>query len=88
MNEWEVVLVIGSLLTLILAVTGPVVKLNNNITKLNVVLDGLKEDMGELKAAHARDVNELRKEGADKRQRIHENIEKLDARIQTLERKL
>lgn len=88
MSEWGVVLVIISLITLIAGVTGPVVKLNTNITKLNVILDGVKEDMSELKVSHAKDIAKVQEDCAKKRERIHNNIDKLDGRVDDHEKRI
>lgn len=86
MTQWQVVLVIISLITLVAGVTGPVVKLNTNITKLNVVLDGLKTDFSKLEAAHERDIARIEREGSEKRKRIHEKLENHENRITLLEK--
>lgn len=40
---WEIFLGIGALLSFVIAITGPMLKLNTSITKLNSSVDVLKE---------------------------------------------
>ncbi len=47
--EWTTVTVIIALLGLIVTVTTPLIKLNGNITRLNVFLDNIKSDLEEQK---------------------------------------
>lgn len=49
--EWTTVTVIIALLGLIVTVTTPLLKLNGNITRLNVILDNIKSDLEEQKKA-------------------------------------
>lgn len=44
MNEWQVVGVIMALVGLASAIVAPIIKLNTSITKLTVLLDGLKSN--------------------------------------------
>ncbi len=44
MNEWQVVGVIVALVGLVSAIVAPIIKLNTSITKLTVLLDGLKSN--------------------------------------------
>jgi hypothetical protein len=46
MNEWQVVGVIMALVGLVSAIVAPIIKLNTSITKLTVLLDGLKSNQG------------------------------------------
>lgn len=49
--EWTTVTVIIALFGLIVTVTTPLLKLNGNITRLNVILDNIKSDLEEQKKA-------------------------------------
>lgn len=49
--EWTTVTVIISLVGLIVTVTTPLIKLNSNITRLTVILDGIKAELEEQKKA-------------------------------------
>lgn len=49
--EWTTVTVIIALVGLIVTVTTPLIKLNNNITRLTVILDGIKAELEEQKKA-------------------------------------
>lgn len=58
MTEWGVFLVITALLSFVVAVVAPVLKLNTTITKLNSTMERLREKLDDLtvdnKAAHRR----------------------------------
>lgn len=45
MTQWNVVLVLISILGLVTAITAPIVKLNTNITKLTVTISSIDEKM-------------------------------------------
>ena len=47
MTEWNIVLVLASLLSFGVAVGAPLLKLNTTITKLIVVVDRLQKDLAE-----------------------------------------
>ena len=49
--EWTTVTVIIAIVGLIATVTTPLIKLNSNITRLNVVLDSIKSELEEQKKA-------------------------------------
>lgn len=49
--EWTTVTVIIALLGLIVTVTTPLIRLNGNITRLNVILDNIKSELEEQKKA-------------------------------------
>lgn len=49
--EWTTVTVIIALVGLIGTVTTPLIKLNSNITRLTVILDGIKAELEEQKKA-------------------------------------
>lgn len=49
--EWTTVTVIIALVGLIVTVTTPLIRLNSNITRLNVVLDSIKAELEEQKKA-------------------------------------
>lgn len=49
--EWTTVTVIIALVGLVVTVTTPLLKLNGNITRLNVILDNIKSDLEEQKKA-------------------------------------
>ena len=49
--EWTTVTVIIALIGLIVTVTTPLIKLNSNITRLNVVLDSIRSELDEQKKA-------------------------------------
>lgn len=49
--EWTTVTVIIALVGLIVTVTTPLIKLNSNITRLTVILDGNKAELEEQKKA-------------------------------------
>ena len=78
MTEWGVVLVIAALVTLIISVTGPVVKLNTNITKLNVVMEHMKSEHLELKAEHKQDMLDMKNGQDEKFKRVYGRIGPLE----------
>lgn len=49
--EWTTVTVIIAIVGLIATVTTPLIKLNSNITRLNVILDNIKAELEEQKKA-------------------------------------
>lgn len=49
--EWTTVTVIIALVGLIVTVTTPLIRLNSNITRLTVILDGIKAELEEQKKA-------------------------------------
>ena len=49
--EWTTVTVIIALVGLVVTVTTPLIKLNSNITRLTVILDGIKAELEEQKKA-------------------------------------
>lgn len=49
--EWTTITVIIALVGLIVTVTTPLIKLNSNITRLTVILDGIKAELEEQKKA-------------------------------------
>lgn len=63
MNEWDVILVIGEVIALIVLVGGPIIKLNTTLTKLMVKLEELtasyKQSESSNTKAHARIWNKL-----------------------------
>lgn len=70
MTEWGVVLVIISVVGLIAAVTGPIVKLNTSITKLTVMMGNVTGDLDELTTKNSKS-----------HERIHEKLERHDGAI-------
>ena len=58
MSEWTVVAVIIALVGLIAAIAKPLISLNSAITRLNTLVEGLREDLKQLtvdnKSSHAR----------------------------------
>lgn len=51
MTEWGVIGVLIALIGLISTVTAPLIKLNNNITTLNVMLEQMRKDIDAQKTA-------------------------------------
>ena len=88
--EWTTVTVIIALLGLIVTVTTPLIRLNGNITRLNVILDNIKSDLEDQKKA-------LSAQKADSRESHHrlwahnneqdETLNDHETRIRVLEQK-
>lgn len=81
MNEWSVVGVIVALVGLVSAVAAPLVKLNGNITRLTVTIEGFRRSLekldGENRTSHKAFYARL--EGHDRMLAEHEQ------RLRTLE---
>ena len=83
MTEWNVVLVLISLVTFAIAIGTPVIKLNTSITKLITKLDVLGKDFADLEQRNHKSHVRLweKNEEQDKQLVDHEN------RIQRIEEK-
>ena len=83
MNEWNVVLVIISLVTIAFTIGTPIIKLNTSITKLITKLDALGKDFSDLEQRNHKSHERLweKNEEQDKQLVDHEN------RIQRIEEK-
>lgn len=77
MTEWGVVLVIISVVGLIAAVTGPIVKLNTSITKLTVMMGNVTGDLDGLTTNNSKS-----------HERIHEKLEKHEGAINDHEKRI
>jgi len=74
---WEIFLGIGSLLSFLVVVTGPLMKLNTNITKLGHAVDTLQSS-----------ITRLEQENDKSHKRIWEHSEVQDAKIAEHETRL
>ena len=83
MNEWGVVGVIVVLAGLFLTVGNPIIKLNNNVTRMNTILDMLSRDHEEDMKKNSESHDRIWKHN----DRQDEKIEDHDRRILTLEYK-
>lgn len=83
MSEWDVLLVIGEIIALILLVGGPILKLNTTLTKLMVQLEDLtasyKKSESSNSKAHGRIWEELEKHD--------ETLNDHETRLQLMEKK-
>jgi predicted RNase H-like nuclease (RuvC/YqgF family) len=70
--------VIAALVALIISVTGPVVRLNSNITRLNVVMENMKSEHLEQKAEHRQDMLDIKNGQDEKLKRVYGRIEPLE----------
>ena len=53
MSEWGVFLVVSALLAFTVSVATPVIKLNSSITRLNVTIENIIKEQGELKEGNS-----------------------------------
>ena len=84
MNEWGVVLVIISLISLITAIVAPLLKLNTAITKLNVTLTNLDNLVYESRTKQENHEKESNKKFDEYEHRLTEHTVK----IKNLEREV
>ena len=77
MAQWDVVLVITSLVGLFLTVGVPIIGLNKTITTLNIRLDHMEKETNEQK----NDIDEIRVASKESHRRIWENNTSQDKRI-------
>lgn len=88
--EWQIVTVIIALVSLIAAIAGPLVKLNNTITKLSTIIDHAIDRLKKLE----QDDEEMQASSKEAHKRIHARIDDQaktlqdhEIRINNLERK-
>jgi hypothetical protein len=77
MTEWGVVTVLIAVVGLAVTVGKPIITLNSTITKLNVLVDGIKSDVESLTAKNS-----------ESHARIWEHNEKQDAKLDDHERRI
>lgn len=81
MTEWGVFGVIVALVGLLATVTAPLIKLNSNITHLNVTLDQMRQDVDAQKAAAKESHRRLWEHNEEQ----DEKLENHECRIKILE---
>lgn len=81
MTEWDVVVVIGGILSILAIVLPPVIKLNTTITKLNTIIEQIVADMRATKDKNT----ETHKRLWQKNEEQDERIENHELRINNLE---
>lgn len=74
---WEIFLGIAALLSFIIAITGPMLKLNTSITKLNDSVDVLKEAIDRIDADNEEGHKELWKHNDEQDEMLAEHSKKL-----------
>ena len=77
MTEWNVVLILGTLVSLGVALVKPIVSLNTSITKLTMAVDRLQMDLSE-QTAH----------NAESHRRIWDHNETQDDRLEDHEHRI
>lgn len=77
MMTWEIFLGIGALISFIIAVTGPILKLNTSITKLNDSVDVLKEAL-----------EKMDEDNSNSHKRLWDHNNEQDDRLDEHERKI
>ena len=82
MTEWNVYLVIVSLLGTALAIGAPVIRLNTTITKLIDKIDTLGGDLSELEASNRRSHERIHKKNDEQDNKLAEH----ETRIKILEK--
>ena len=81
--EWHVVGVIVTLVGFLAVILPPIVKLNSSITKLNITMEHITQELGELKS----DNHDSHRRLWDKNDEQDKAINDHETRITTLERK-
>lgn len=81
MNEWDVVLVIGSILSILAIILPPIIKLNTTITKLNTIIEQVIVDMRTTKEKNSN----MHKRLWEKNSEQDEQLEDHEIRINNLE---
>lgn len=81
MTEWDVVVVIGGILSILAIVLPPVIKLNTTITKLNTIIEQVVADMRATKDKNT----ETHKRLWEKNEEQDDRIENHEIRINNLE---
>ncbi len=84
MAQWDVVLVITSLVGLFLTVGVPIIGLNKTITTLNIRLDHMEKETNEQK----NDIDEIRVASKESHRRIWEHNTSQDKRIDDHEKRI
>lgn len=74
---WEIFLGIAALLSFVIAITGPILKLNTSITKLNASVDVLKEAIDRIDADNEEGHKRLWKHNDEQDALIAEHSKKL-----------
>ena len=78
MTEWNVYLVIVSLLGTALAIGAPVIRLNTTITKLIDKIDNLGGDLSELEASNRRSHERIHKKNDEQDKKLAEHETRID----------
>ena len=81
MTEWQVFGVIAALVTFMLGVVSPIIKLNTSITSMSSTLKTLTEIVNKCAA----DLDALQERNAQTHQRIFDRIDNHETRITVLE---
>lgn len=81
MTEWDVVLVIGGILSILAVIIPPIIKLNTTITKLNTIVEQVSLDFRATKEKNT----DTHKRLWDKNEEQDNRIENHEIRINNLE---
>jgi hypothetical protein len=75
--SWEIFLGIAALLSFVIAVTGPMLKLNTSITKLNASVDVLKDAIDKIEEDNEKSHKRLWDHNTEQDKLIAENAKKI-----------
>ena len=84
MREWDVFLMIVALVSFLLAVGAPIIKLNSAITKLNTLIETSMKRLDKLEE----DDESMQKNSRQAHQRLHDRIDGVESRVHDHETRL
>lgn len=76
---------LGSLIGLFLTVGKPIINLNTNLVKLNLMVEQLQKDYNKLKNDSHEEVMKLSNDNSDAHKRIHQKLDNHEERLIKLE---
>lgn len=79
---------LGSLIGLFLTVGKPIINLNTNLVKLNLMVEQLQKDYTNLKAESHEEVMKLSVDNSDAHKRIHNKLDDHERRLGVLEKEM
>ena len=84
MGEWDVFLTVVALVSFLLAVGAPIIKLNSAITKLNTLIETSMKRLDKLEE----DDEAMQKNSRQAHQRLHDRIDGVEGRVNDHETRL
>lgn len=84
MTEWTVFGVVAALVSFVIAVSAPILKLNSTITKLSVIIDNALRRLDNLEKQD----DKFREDSKASHQKIHNRIDKVESNMQDHERRI